>query len=315
MVSRPRDRRDDLHIAAAGINIKRTSSHARTAVRRYHDTQLHCDRAQPPRAPSCCRCGCSTRYGLYATFWSCARLGAASALVLPGGRRRAVLPRADARAFSSLAGMPLTVRCPERLPAGQCVVVSNHASYLDGVVFTAALPPQFAFVIKREMNGVPLAGTAAAPPGLAFRGTVQSQQRRGRRTARAAQRHQRQFAGVLSRKARSRPPGAAEVSYRRVHHRDPCGMPASCRQPCGARGVALPPDRRPAAPGPHRSSRFSADRARGGRRPRTRRSSCATARGAAILRLTLGEPDLTCCGDTAPPPRTAHARSVPASRP
>jgi len=34
---------------------------------------------------------------------------------------------------------------------------------------------------------------------------------------------------------------------------------------------------------------------------------------AAILR-ELGEPDLTCSDDTAPPPHTEHARSVPASR-
>jgi 1-acyl-sn-glycerol-3-phosphate acyltransferase len=54
--------------------------------------------------------------------------------------------------------MPLTVKSLERLPEGQCVVVSNHVSYIDGVVFTAALPPRFGFVIKREMNNVPLIG-------------------------------------------------------------------------------------------------------------------------------------------------------------
>ena len=36
--------------------------------------------------------------------------------------------------------------------------MANHASYLDGVAFTAALPPRFGFVIKREMASVPLAG-------------------------------------------------------------------------------------------------------------------------------------------------------------
>jgi 1-acyl-sn-glycerol-3-phosphate acyltransferase len=57
-----------------------------------------------------------------------------------------------------LAGMPLTVEGLEHLPAGACVLVANHASYLDGVAFTAALPPRFGFVIKREMATVPLAG-------------------------------------------------------------------------------------------------------------------------------------------------------------
>ena len=44
----------------------------------------------------------------------------------------------------------------EHLPQGQCVIVANHASYLDGLVMTAALPPRFGFVIKREMSRVPL---------------------------------------------------------------------------------------------------------------------------------------------------------------
>src|SRR5215472_8944291 len=65
--------------------------------------------------------------------------------------------RRAARIFLWLAAMPLTVKHEERLPEGQCVVVCNHASYLDGPVMTAALPPRFAFVIKREMAAVPLA--------------------------------------------------------------------------------------------------------------------------------------------------------------
>jgi len=79
-------------------------------------------------------------------------------VVLPGVQRRRAVARAMARAFLFLAGMHVKVIAPERLPAGQCVVVSNHASYLDGIVFTAALPARFGFVIKREMATVPLAG-------------------------------------------------------------------------------------------------------------------------------------------------------------
>jgi 1-acyl-sn-glycerol-3-phosphate acyltransferase len=48
------------------------------------------------------------------------------------------------------------------------VLVSNHASYIDGVVFTAALPPRFGFVIKREMNSVPLAGLLLRRLGSEF---------------------------------------------------------------------------------------------------------------------------------------------------
>jgi len=89
-------------------------------------------------------------------------------LVVPGVQRRRRIARAAARAFLRLAAMPVTVTCDERLPATQCVIVSNHASYLDGIVFTAVLPARFGFVIKREMNGVPLAGLLLRKLGSEF---------------------------------------------------------------------------------------------------------------------------------------------------
>jgi 1-acyl-sn-glycerol-3-phosphate acyltransferase len=109
-------------------------------------------------------------YGVYAgllfALLACAALG--TVLVTPGlGRRRRIV-RASARLFLRLAGMPLQVRGLERLPEGQCIVVANHASYLDGVVFSAALPPRFGFVIKREMAGVPLAASMLRCIGSEF---------------------------------------------------------------------------------------------------------------------------------------------------
>jgi 1-acyl-sn-glycerol-3-phosphate acyltransferase len=89
-------------------------------------------------------------------------------LCLPGIQRRRAFARAASRAFLNLAAMPVRVVNPERIPATQCVVVANHASYLDGVVFTAALPPRFGFVIKREMNSVPLAGLLLRKLGSEF---------------------------------------------------------------------------------------------------------------------------------------------------
>jgi 1-acyl-sn-glycerol-3-phosphate acyltransferase len=99
-------------------------------------------------------------YGIYAVavFLVMALCAFLATLFLPRVQHRRAAARAAARAFLWMAGMPLTVRSLERLPEGQCVVVSNHVSYIDGVVFTAALPPRFGFVIKREMSAVPLIG-------------------------------------------------------------------------------------------------------------------------------------------------------------
>ncbi|MGH8148750.1 MAG: lysophospholipid acyltransferase family protein [Steroidobacteraceae bacterium] len=109
-------------------------------------------------------------YGAYAyavfAFFGLSAL--AGSLVVPGLTRRRAIARAAARLFLLFARMPLTVKGIERLPAGPCVVVSNHASYLDGLVFTAALPPRFGFVIKREMARVPLAGTLLRRIGAEF---------------------------------------------------------------------------------------------------------------------------------------------------
>jgi 1-acyl-sn-glycerol-3-phosphate acyltransferase len=78
--------------------------------------------------------------------------------MLPSVRRRRQVAGAVARAFLRMAGIRLSVEGREHLPQEPCVVVANHASYVDGIVAIAALPPDFAFVIKKEMVKVPLAG-------------------------------------------------------------------------------------------------------------------------------------------------------------
>ena len=56
-----------------------------------------------------------------------------------------------------LCGIRVTVSGIDKLPNGDCVVVANHASYLDGVLLQAYLPPRFSYVIKGEMGRIPVA--------------------------------------------------------------------------------------------------------------------------------------------------------------
>jgi 1-acyl-sn-glycerol-3-phosphate acyltransferase len=109
-------------------------------------------------------------YGVYAAllFLAVVVFALLGVILLPTLRLRRGAARIAARSFFTLGGMPLRLTGLENLPEGQCVVVANHASYLDGVVMAAALPPRFGFVIKREMNDVPMAGLLLRRIGSEF---------------------------------------------------------------------------------------------------------------------------------------------------
>ena len=122
-------------------------------------------------------------YGVYAwTLFVVLALSALCTAVLPGVQRRRHAARKASRVLLKLAGLRLTVKSAEKVPSGQCVIVANHASYLDGVVFTAVLPPRFGFVIKREMDRVPLAGLLLRRLGSLF--VERSNRQRGANDAR-----------------------------------------------------------------------------------------------------------------------------------
>lgn len=72
----------------------------------------------------------------------------------PGLERRRRWVRAAARVFLLLCGMRAKVTGLEHLPAGHCIVVANHASYIDALVLPAYLPPRFSFVIKGEVRNL-----------------------------------------------------------------------------------------------------------------------------------------------------------------
>jgi 1-acyl-sn-glycerol-3-phosphate acyltransferase len=89
-------------------------------------------------------------------------------MFVPGLRQRRVVAGTVGRVFLRLSGIPFTVVGLERLPKTPCVVVANHASYIDAIAIVAALPPDFAFVIKKEMVRVPLAGLLLRRLGSQF---------------------------------------------------------------------------------------------------------------------------------------------------
>ena len=89
-------------------------------------------------------------------------------MFLPNLRHRRVVAGMVGRVFLRLAGIPFSVEGLERLPKSPCVVVANHASYIDAIAIVAALPPEFAFVIKKEMIRVPLAGLLLRRLGSQF---------------------------------------------------------------------------------------------------------------------------------------------------
>lgn len=81
-----------------------------------------------------------------------------AALLVPGKERRRRWVSAAGRAILAGAGIKTAIRGLEKIPESQCIVVANHASYLDGVILNAFLPPRFGFVIKGEMGSIPVAG-------------------------------------------------------------------------------------------------------------------------------------------------------------
>jgi len=273
--------------------------------------------AQPSRRPFRLRTLLLAPLRLAYALWTAAAflaVGIAALALLaliPGLRRRRAAARRAARTFLWLAAMPLTVKHAERLPPGQCVVACNHASYLDGPVLTAALPPHFAFVIKREMSGVPLAATVLRRLGSVF-----------------VQRNPAQVSADARRLLRNASQGNSLVFFpegtfdpRPGVHKFHAGAFASAVRagcplvPAVLRGTrrALWPGGALPLPGPIELEILPPITPAPGATTEAVPALRDAAR-AAIL-AALGEPDLTCSDDTARPPDTAPVRSGRASRP
>jgi 1-acyl-sn-glycerol-3-phosphate acyltransferase len=97
-------------------------------------------------------------FGLYAwlVFGLCMVFGLFVAILVPGAERRARWLAATTRAIFILSFVPVDVRGMQNLPDADCVVVANHASYVDGFLLKGFLPGRFSFVIKGEMRNIPV---------------------------------------------------------------------------------------------------------------------------------------------------------------
>jgi 1-acyl-sn-glycerol-3-phosphate acyltransferase len=106
---------------------------------------------------------------VHAWFWIVAPLTWLLVVLWPGARSRWSLARSAARLLLRLGGVGPEVQGLEHLPRDRsCIIVSNHASYLDGVVMMAALPFPVRFIAKAELASQWIAGPFLRRIGATF---------------------------------------------------------------------------------------------------------------------------------------------------
>ncbi|MFW6094357.1 MAG: 1-acyl-sn-glycerol-3-phosphate acyltransferase, partial [Pseudomonadota bacterium] len=105
----------------------------------------------------------------HALFWTLAPLAWLLVVLAPGIELRWRIARTAARLLLRLGGVGPRVTGLHHLPqAGSCIVVCNHASYIDGVVVMAALPFPVRFIAKAELATQLVAGTFLRRIGATF---------------------------------------------------------------------------------------------------------------------------------------------------
>lgn len=129
-------------------------------------------------------------WGLFA--WLCfglsLLLSLIVALLVPSAETRQKLVTRAARLTFVLPRCEVEVVGLDNLPTGNCVVVANHASYVDGPLLKSYLPWRFNFVIKGELRNFPPAHFLLRRAGSKFveRTDAQGSSRDARQLVKAA---------------------------------------------------------------------------------------------------------------------------------
>lgn len=90
------------------------------------------------------------------------------AILVPGKEQRQRLAALACRMVFVIPRIQVNAVGLDKLPDGSCVVVANHASYIDGVLLKGYLPARFNFVIKGEMRNIPVAHFLLRRAGAKF---------------------------------------------------------------------------------------------------------------------------------------------------
>ena len=132
----------------------------------------------------------ATLWGLFAwvSFALTVLVSLIIVLLVPGAEARQKLVTRATRMLFVLPRCEVTVTGLDNLPTDNCVVVANHASYVDGPLLKAYLPWRFNFVIKGELRDFAPAHFLLARSGSRFveRSDIQGSTRDARQLVKAA---------------------------------------------------------------------------------------------------------------------------------
>ena len=109
-------------------------------------------------------------YGAYAavTFVVLSVITTGLLCITPGLRNRRLLGRAALRVAFVCIGVRFTVSGLGHVPRGPCMVVCNHASLLDGMILTTALPTHITFLVHEGARKMPVFGLLIRRMGVSF---------------------------------------------------------------------------------------------------------------------------------------------------